>query len=150
MRSIISKDIDLMSGSNGKFQNFTKRLVDRVTAYEMEVSIEKSKVMTNSMNNISADVSMNSQKLEKVTSFKYQGATPCKNGTCSAEIRIRIASTIAAIARLNRNRKSNTISFAIKFSLYKSLVTSIIFCGCETWTLLADSEKGSRVSKPCA
>ena len=28
----------------------------------------------------------------------------------------------------------------VKFKLYKSLVTSILLYGCETWTLLADSE----------
>ena len=39
---------------------------------------------------------MNSQKLEEVTSFKYLGATLCKNSTCSAEVRIRIASAMAA------------------------------------------------------
>ena len=32
----------------------------------MEVSIEKCKIMTNSMNNIHADISMNHQKLEEV------------------------------------------------------------------------------------
>ena len=32
--------------------------------------------MTNSTNNISADISTNGQKLEEVTSFKYLGATP--------------------------------------------------------------------------
>ena len=44
---------------------------------------------------------MNGQKLEKVTSFEDMGATRCKNGTCSAEVRIRIASAMAAMARLN-------------------------------------------------
>ena len=44
----------------------------------MEVSTENSKIMTNSTNNISADISMNGQKLEEVTSFKYQRATLCK------------------------------------------------------------------------
>ena len=43
--------------------------------------------------------------------------------------------------------------FASKFKLYKSLVTSVLLYGCETWSLLADSEKkkkkkGSRLSKP--
>ena len=84
-------DIDLMGGSNVKLQDLTNRLVDRGTAYRMEVSTEKSKIMTNSTNNISADVSMNGQKLEEVTSFKYFGVTLCKDSTCSAEIRIRIA-----------------------------------------------------------
>ena len=47
---------------------------------------------------------------------------------------------MAAIARLNRIWRCNTISFASRFKLYKSLVTSILY-GCETWSLLADSKK---------
>ena len=43
------------------------------------------------------------------------------------------------MAKLNRIWLGNTISFASKFKLYKSLVTSI-FYGCETWTPLADSD----------
>ena len=62
------------------------------TAYAIEVSTEESKFMTNSINDIGADISMNGQKIEEVTSFKYLGVTLCKNGTCSAEVRIRIAS----------------------------------------------------------
>ena len=93
-------------------------------------SAQKSKIMTNSMNNISVGISMNGQKLEEATSFKYLGAALCKNGTCSAEIHMRIAS---AMARLN--------SFTSRSKLYKSLLTSILHCGCETWTHLANSEK---------
>ena len=54
------------------------------------------------------------------------------------------------MARLYRIWRCNTISFAGKFKLYKSLVTSILFYDCETWTLLAHSEKKerSRLLKP--
>ena len=45
------------------------------------------------------------------------------------------------MAGLNRVWWSNTISFTKKFKLYRSLVTSVFLHGCETWTLLADSEK---------
>ena len=68
----------------------------------MELSTEKSKIMTNSMNNTNADISVNGQKLEEGTSFKYLGASLCIDGICSAEIRIRIASAMAAMARLNK------------------------------------------------
>ena len=102
----------------------------------MEVSTENSKIMTQSMDNISADISMNGQQLEEVISFKYLLSTLCKDGTCWAEIHIRFTS---AMARLKRIWWSNTISFTSKFKLCKSLVT-FIHCGCETWTLHADSE----------
>ena len=80
-----------MGGSNCELQDLTNRLVDIETAYGMGVSTEKSKIMTNSTNNISADISMKGQKLENVTSFKNLGATLCKDGTCLAEVRIKIA-----------------------------------------------------------
>ena len=107
----------------------------------MEVSAEKSKIMTNSTNNTSADISMNGQKLQEVTSFKYLGTTLCKDGTCSAKVRTRVASAMAAVARLNRIWRCSTISFASKFKLYKSLVTSILLYGCETWTMFFDWRK---------
>ena len=53
-----------MGGSNDELQDLTNKLVDRATACGMEVSTGNSKIMTNSSNNISADISMNGQKLE--------------------------------------------------------------------------------------
>ena len=119
-------------------KDLTNRLVDRATAYGMEVSVEKSKIMSSSLNSISAGISMNGQKLEEVTSFKYLGAVLCKDGTCSAEGWIRISS---AMARLNRIWQCNTRNILSKFKLYKSPVTSIFLCGCGTRTMLADTEK---------
>ena len=60
-----------------------------------------------------------------------------KDGCCSAEIRIRIAT---AIARIIRIWKSNTISYVTRFRLYRSLVVSILLYGCITSTMLADME----------
>ena len=66
---------------------------------------------------------MNGQKLEEMISFKHLGATLCKDGTCSAKVRIRFAT---AMARLNRIWRCNTTSSANKFKRYKSFVTSIL------------------------
>ena len=92
-----ANNISLNGGSNGKLQDLTNRLVDRATASGMEVITEESKIMINSMNNISADISMNGQKLEEMTSFKNLGATLCKDGTCSAKVCIRISSATAMV-----------------------------------------------------
>ena len=54
--------VDLMSGTNGELQDLANRLVDRAWAYEMDVSTEKSTVLTKRTNNINADISMNGQK----------------------------------------------------------------------------------------
>ena len=115
-----------------EIQDLTNRIVDRAMAYWMKVSREKSRIMTKSTDNISTNISRNGQKLEDLTSFKYLGATLCKDDTRSAEIHIRIAS---AMARLNRIWRCNTISFASKFRFYKFRF-SILYSDCETWTHL--------------
>ena len=53
-----------MGGSNGGLQDLINRLVDRKTAFGMEVGTEKSKIMINSTIIISADISIKGQKLE--------------------------------------------------------------------------------------
>ena len=84
---------------------------------------------------------MNGQRLEEVDTFKYLGATLSKDGGSTKEIKTRIALATAAMARLSRIWRGKTISFSTKFRLYKSLVVSILLYGCESWTLLADTEK---------
>ena len=87
---------------NFKCSPTDSQMEQRQKHLEWKSAQKKNKIMTNSTNNISVDISMNSQKLEKVTSSKYLVATLCKDGTCSAEIRIRIASALAAMTELNR------------------------------------------------
>ena len=113
-------DIDLLGGSNGESQDLTNRIEDRGTAHGMEVGTDKNKIMISSTRTFSANSNMTGKKLEEVTSFKYPRATVCNNVTYSAEVRIRIASAMAAMARLHRIWRCNTISFARKFKLYKS------------------------------
>ena len=64
--------------------------------------------MTSSTDNISAVISMNGQK----STFKYLGAILCKDGTCSAEIRIRVAAAIAAMADLTGSGEGTPASQA--------------------------------------
>ena len=52
----------------------------------MEVSTEKNKIMTNGMNDVSADTSKYIKKLQEATRFKYLGVTLSKDGTSTAEI----------------------------------------------------------------
>ena len=133
-------NIDLMAGSNSKLQELTNKLIATASVCGMEISTVKSKVMVNSTNNTSVSIIMYGKKLEEVSSFKYLGATLTKDGTCKTEIHIWISAATAVMVRLTRVWKSN-ISFQTKFKLYKSLVISILLYGCETWTLLTETER---------
>ena len=54
------------------------KLVERLekpsTAYGMEISAEKTKLMTNNTSGRTKEIKVNGQKLETVTSFKYLGS----------------------------------------------------------------------------
>ena len=54
-----------MGSSSDELRDLTNRLVDTAAAYGMEVGTGKRKIMTNNMDSISADISINGQKLRR-------------------------------------------------------------------------------------
>ena len=75
-----------------------ERLDKASTAYGMEISAEKTKLMTNT-SGINTEIKVNEQKLETVTSFKYLRSVITDEGS-KPEILSRIAQTTAALTRL--------------------------------------------------
>ena len=65
----------------------------------MEISAEKTKLMTNNTRGTNTEIKVNGQKLETVTSFKYLGSLITDEGS-KPEILSRIALTTAALTRL--------------------------------------------------
>ena len=90
----------------------------------MEISVEKTKLMTNNTSGISTEIKVNGQKLETVTSFKYLGSVITDEGS-KPEILSRIAQTTAALTRLKPVWNDGSISLSSKIRLMRSFVTSI-------------------------
>ena len=65
----------------------------------MEISAEKTKLMTNSANGIQREITVKGQKLGTVTSFKYFGAVVSDDG-CKPEVLSRIAQATASLTKL--------------------------------------------------
>ena len=53
--------------------------------------------------------------------------------------KIRLAIVTAIMAKFNKIWSSRNISLSTKISLYKALLTSTVFYGCDSWTLTADT-----------
>ena len=60
-------DIDDLAGEEGELAKSAERLDRASTAYGVEVSTEKTKLMTNSTSGIDTEIKVNTQKLEIVT-----------------------------------------------------------------------------------
>ena len=59
------------------------------TVLNMEISAEKTKLMTNNTSGINTNIKVNGQKLEKVTSFKYLGSVIVPGLTAELQRRIQ-------------------------------------------------------------
>ena len=103
----------------------------------MEISAEKTKLMTNNTSGINTEIQVNRQKLETVTSFKYLGSVITNEGF-KPEILSRITQTTAALTRLKPVWNDRSIFLSFKIRLMRSLVASIFLCACESWTLTAE------------
>ena len=79
--------------------------------------------------------------MEEVHNFKYLGSILSRDGTCEAEIQVRIGSAMAAMTKLTKIWKTKNISLPTKLRLYRALVQTIVLYGCETWTLMAATER---------
>ena len=65
----------------------------------MEISAEKTKLMTNNTSGTNAEIKVNARKLKTVTSFKYLDSIITDEGS-KHKILSRIAETTAALTRL--------------------------------------------------
>ena len=101
------------------------------TAYGMEISAEKTKLITNNTSGINTEIKVHGQKLETVISFKYPGSVTTDEGS-ESEILSRIAQTTAALARLKPVWNDRSISLSSKIRLMRSPVTSIFPSACES------------------
>ena len=106
----------------------------------MEISAEKTKLMTNNTSGINIETKVNGQRLETVTSFKYLGSVITDEGS-KPEVLSRIAQTTAALTRLKPVCNDRSISLSSKIRLMRFLVTSIFLYACESWTLTAELQR---------
>ena len=90
----------------------------------MEISAEKTKLITNNNSGINKEIKINGQKLETVTSFKYLVSVVSYQGS-KPKIPSRIAQTTAALTSLNPVKNDWSISLSSKIRLMYSFVTSI-------------------------
>ena len=74
-------DTDGLAGEEEELANLIQRLDKASTAYGMEISAEKTKLMTNNTSGINPEIKVNGQKLETVTRFRYLGSVITDEGS---------------------------------------------------------------------
>ena len=86
----------------------------------MEISAEKTKLVTTNASDINTEIKVNEQKLKTVTIFKYLGSVITDEGS-----KPEVAQTTGALARLKPIWNERSISLSSKMQLMRSLASSI-------------------------
>ena len=109
---LFADDIDGLAREE-ELANLVERLDKASTAYGMEISAEKTKLMSNNTSGINTEIKVNRQKLETVKSFKYLGSVITDEDS-KPERLSRIAQTTAALTRLKPVWIDKSISLSSK------------------------------------
>ena len=124
--ALMAYGIDGLAGEEEELAKLVERLDKVSTAYGMEISAEKTKLMTSNTGGINTEIKVNGQRLETVSSFKYLGSVITDEGS-KPEVLSRIARTTEALTRLKPVCNDRSIPLSLKIRLMRSLVT-FIFC----------------------
>ena len=133
-------DTDALAEEEQELEALVERLDKAFTRYKMEISAEKTKLITISANGIQREIKVKWQKLGTVTSLKYLGAVVSDDAS-KPEILPRIAQATAAVTKLKPIWRDYNLSLGSKIKLMRSRVISIFLYACESWTLIEELEK---------
>ena len=113
--------VDGLAGQEQELVKLVNHLEEASAAYGLQISAEKTQLITNNTNGISTDNTTDKKKLETVRSFKHLGAI------VSDEVLSRIAQTTAAVTKLKVIWNDKNIAIGSQIKLMRSLTMSI-FC----------------------
>ena len=125
-------DIVALDKKEQELEALVESLDKTCTKYKIEISAEKTKLMTNSDNGTQRKIKVNRQKLGTVTRFKYLGAVVLDDGS-RPEILLRIEQATASLTKLKPVWRYNKLSLESKVKLMRSLVISLFLYVCESW-----------------
>ena len=74
-------DNDGLAGEAEELENLVECLNKASTAFGVEISVKKTKLMTNNTSGINTEIKVNGQKLETVTSFNYLASVITDDGS---------------------------------------------------------------------
>ena len=89
-------DIDGLAREEEELAKLVECLNKASTAYGMDISAEKTKLMMSNTSGINTEIKVNGQKLETITSFKYLGSVITDEGS-KPKILSRIAKATAEL-----------------------------------------------------
>ena len=103
----LAANIDGLAESEEELASLVEQLDKAASAYGMEISTEKTTIMTNNNEGITTPIKIQDKTREEIKNFKYRGSIVSDEGS-KPEIVARIAQTTAAIGKLRTIWRNTT------------------------------------------
>ena len=103
----------------------------------LRLNVSKTKIMTICPDSVEEPIIINGNEVESVSKLNFLGSLISKDGSCSQEIRHRLATACSAMTNLSKiwTDRGITIARTTKVRLVHALVFPIALYASETWTL---------------
>ena len=111
--------------------------------FGLEINNSKTKIMKIHQE---GHFSIQGEVIEEVDNFRFLGSQITTSGDSSIEITNGITTAKSTTSSLGSLWKSSKVSINTKVRLAKSLVWSVVFYGCESWTKKKEDEQRLDIS----
>ena len=82
---------------------------------------------------------------QTVEHFRYLGTNRTDRNSIQEEIKSRLKSENAFYHSVHNILSSSILSKNIKIKIYRAIILTVFWCGCETWSLILRKERRLRV-----
>ena len=121
-----------MAESEEELKSFLMKVKEESEKVGLKLNIQKTKIMASGP---ITSWQIDGQAVETVSDFILGGSKTTADGNCSLEIKRRLLLGRKVITNLDSILKSRDITLLIKVHLVKAMVSLVVMCGCENWTI---------------
>ena len=122
----------LMAGSKEELKSLLMKVKEESEKAGLKLNIQKTKIMASSP---ITSCQMDGETMETVTNFIFLGPKVTADGDCSHEIKRNLLLGRKSMTNLHSILKSRDITLSTKVHLVKAMVSSVVICRCESWTI---------------
>jgi hypothetical protein len=136
-------DLVLLAKEERVLQDMIVKLIEIGGCYEMEMNVEKTRVIRISRQPFPVKIMIEQKQLENVESFKYLGSISTNDGRCICEIKCGIVMDKAAFKK-KRALFTSALDLELRKKLLHCCIWSIALHGAGIWTFRAVDQKHLR------
>ena len=125
-------DTTLMAESEEELKSLLMKVKEESEKVGLELNIQKMKIMASGP---ITSWKIDGETVETVSDFILGGSKITADGDCSHEIKRRLLLGRKVMSKLDSIFKSRDITLPTKVHLVKALVSPVVMCGCESWTI---------------